>query len=192
MCVAFLALSVHSDYPFILALNRDEFFERPTIPVHIRREDPRIIAGKDLEGNGTWLGITTEGRFGIVTNVRDLGQSRNGTFSRGQLVEAFLKSDVTASDYIQSVRGASDKYNPFNMLVGTLQEVIYFTNRTGVTQVLSAGLHGLSNGLLNEAWPKVLRGKTLIKPILETSSLPSKKLLELLKDKWQPGDGELP
>src|SRR5437868_6543342 len=102
MCVIYLAFEHHEQYPLILLANRDEFYERPTAAAGYWPDHPNIYAGRDLQGGGTWLGVTDEGRFAAVTNYRDPSAS-TGTRSRGELVADFLKGDDTPETYLSDV-----------------------------------------------------------------------------------------
>ena len=150
MCVLFLAIEQREDFPLVLAANRDEFYERPTASADFWKDHPDIYAGRDLVGKGTWLGITTDGRFAALTNYRDPEQSR-GSVSRGALVADFLKGEHSPKDYLQKVEEASDSYTGFNLLVGTVgngrPDVWYFSNRGGSPRRLDRGIYGLSNHL---------------------------------------------
>src|SRR5687767_15061005 len=109
MCVIFFAYNQHPKFPLILLANRDEFYNRPTEAAHIWEDFPNILAGRDLVGGGTWLGVTKQGRFAAVTNYRD-PLAPIGKLSRGNLVADFLKQDEPAQDYLQSVQNKAREY----------------------------------------------------------------------------------
>src|SRR5215203_6440835 len=102
MCVIFFAYNQHPEYPLILLANRDEFYARPTERADFWQDFPEIFAGRDLVHGGTWLGITTRGRFAAVTNYRD--PAATGKFSRGNLVGDFLKSGDSVEDYLSKTK----------------------------------------------------------------------------------------
>ena len=93
MCLIFLAWRRHPDYRLVVAANRDEFYARPTAPAGYWPEAPDVLAGRDLEGGGTWLGVTRTGRFAALTNYRrgDDGHIPDAP-TRGRLVSDFLLS----------------------------------------------------------------------------------------------------
>ncbi|WP_020109721.1 NRDE family protein [Nocardia sp. 348MFTsu5.1] len=163
MCVAFLAWQSHPDYQVVLASNRDEFFWRKAQPLHVWPTTPRIAAGKDTAGGGTWLGADETGRFAFVTNIRKGLPHQTKTDlrhrSRGLLVTEYLKSGQTAAVWAQDVIGESAHYRPFNLVFGDVTGCFYLTNRPALQVVeIPKGIHGLSNASLNEPWPKVVDG----------------------------------
>ncbi len=195
MCVIFLSYKQHQKYPLILLANRDEFYDRPTAAADVWEDFPYILAGKDLVGNGTWLGVTESGRFSAVTNFRDSRQEK-AELSRGNLVADFLKTDISSIEYLKDIRSRSKKFAGFNLLVGEMNsnrnELFYFSNRQGEIRELDAGLYGLSNHLLDTPWKKVRKGKDIFEKLLETNKIRKETLFELLADKALAEDGELP
>ena len=99
MCVLFFAYRRHPRYRLVFAGNRDEFYRRPAAPAAPWSDCAGLIAGRDLEAAGTWLGVRGAERWAVVTNVRDLPAHRLGARSRGALVSDFLCSGLPASDY---------------------------------------------------------------------------------------------
>ena len=53
---------------------------------------PDILAGRDLEKMGTWMGVTRTGRFAALTNYRDPKEETEGKRSRGELVADALET----------------------------------------------------------------------------------------------------
>ena len=158
MCLIFVALNKHSDYPMIVAANRDEFFHRSAKPLH--KWDNGIIAGKDIEAGGTWLGISPKGKFAALTNFRDPAHKVSNPVSRGKLVSVFLENDQAPLDYLQSLESQQHRYEGFNLLLGQHSSLWYFSNRQDQGPIqLSPGNYGLSNHLLDTPWPKVATGK---------------------------------
>jgi len=192
MCLILLAYRVHPKYPFIFAANRDEFYDRPTGSADIWEEDGNIIGGKDLKDGGTWLGITRRGRFAAITNFRDPARHKFSAPSRGTLVLEFLRAYDPAPLFLEKLYKESPVYNGFNLIFGYPDELFYFSPRLG-GQPIWPGLHGLSNAYLNTSWPKVERGKALMKEVL---TFPPEKwadgLFKLLTDRTLPRDDELP
>jgi uncharacterized protein with NRDE domain len=185
MCLILLAHHVHSDYPLVLAANRDEFYARPTAPAAFWEDAPHVLAGRDLEAGGSWLGVTRSGRWAALTNYRDPPTARPGRPSRGALVGDFLSGDATPADYLAGVAADAERYDGFNLLVGDLTDALYFGNRMpgdAAPRRLEPGLYGLSNHLLDTAWPKVERGRRLLGELLDAGAPTPEALFEILYD----------
>nr|WP_221229555.1 NRDE family protein [Niveibacterium umoris] len=185
-----LAWHVHPEFPLVVAANRDEFLDRPTLPAHRWHDHPTIFAGRDSRAGGTWMGITADCRFAALTNYRDPALHREDAASRGHIVrDALLSKDI--SSFLESLRDARDRYNPFNLLVGDAQTLFCLESRGGSIQTLPPGIHGLSNADLNTSWPKVETGKRRLAAVLP--ALPAcERLFELLSDTEQAPDDALP
>lgn len=191
MCLVACALNQHPKYPFILVSNRDEFRARPSAPAHFWKDDPNILAGIDLKMNGTWLGITRTGRIALITNYRDLNNLKPDAPSRGALVSNFLKSEVSADDYLASITDPTS-YNGFNLLVGDRKGLSWFSNKSEEKTKLESGIFGLSNALLDTPWPKVEALKNGLRDVINADKVESEKLFALLASSQRPVDTALP
>ena len=195
MCVIFLALDQHPEHRVLLLANRDEFYDRPTAAAHYWEDFPNILAGRDLVAGGTWLGVTRGGRFAAVTNFRD-PLAAKGSASRGDLVADFLRSDQPANEYIESVRARSREFSGFNLIVGESVndgfDVRYISNRADNVVRLKAGIYGLSNHLLETAWPKVNLGKKRFAQLIRQPQIKHDEAFDLLSDPTIAVDDELP
>jgi uncharacterized protein with NRDE domain len=193
MCLILLALDSHPDYSLIVAANRDEFYARPTAPASFWADAPSVLAGRDLQAGGTWLGIDRRGRFAAVTNYRQGQREAAAARSRGRLVSDFLMSEGEPREYLQQVDREGALYNGFNLLAATPHQLGYFSNREGVARLLTPGVYGLSNHLLDTAWPKVASGKTALEALVrEGEPELIDALLELLSDSTRASDHLLP
>ncbi len=192
MCLIFLSFRQHPKYKFILAANRDEFYKRRTAPADFWSDFPYILGGRDLEANGTWLGMTRSGRISLITNYRDPAHINPHAPSRGRLVSDFLELGKSEHDYLTQIEQSNGKYNGFNLLAGTVDGLSYLSNYANGIKVLGSGLYGLSNHLLDTPWPKVVRGKERIQPILEKPTVDPDVLFEFLYDTQQSNDKLLP
>lgn len=190
MCIILFAWQVHPDYPLVVAANRDEFHHRPAAPARWR---DGVWCGLDKAAGGTWLGTTAGGRFAALTNFREpLADQTPGRISRGHLPLAFLRGDDSPGDYMRRVEKEAEDYAGFNLLVGDRAQLWYFSNRSEDSAIaVTPGIHGLCNGLLDDPWPKTLRGKQLLKQAMD-QGLSREALLSLLQDRWQPEDEALP
>ncbi len=191
MCLILFAYHHHPDFPLIVAANRDEFYQRPTQAGHFWAESPSLFAGKDLQAGGTWMGISKQGRFAAVTNYREPQPAPEDAITRGNLCSHFLLGDDSPKHYLESIHQHKHQYAGFNLLAGTVEQLYYYSNRQTEITAVPAGIHGLSNNLLNTSWPKVDSGKAELEKILSTTSQPE-KILTLLLDRQRAADSDLP
>ncbi|TLS37541.1 NRDE family protein [Pseudalkalibacillus caeni] len=192
MCLLSFAYQVHPDYPLILISNRDEVYHRPTARAHFWKDYPYVLAGRDLEKNGTWLGVTTSGRFSALTNYRKPGEIQKST-SRGDLVSGFLTGTQKISEYIACLEASADNYNGYNIIAGSLDDLWYFSNCSMQSQKVKPGIYGLSNHLLDTPWPKVRKIKSALSDYLASADpVTIDGLLQLLLDGEKPNDEDLP
>lgn len=193
MCLILLAYRVHPRYPLILAANRDEFYQRPTVPAAFWESEPHLLAGRDLKSGGTWLGISRIGRIAALTNFRDPHSVRDNAPSRGGLVTDFLLGNMPPAEYLEILRQRSQVYNGFNLIFGDQEQLFVYSNRGNVPPLLQPGIHGLSNHLLDTPWPKVTRGKRALAEILAHGKQPAvEDIFALLVDCTLPDDSLLP
>lgn len=159
MCLLLLGYDVHPDMQWIVAANRDEFYDRPTASLSFWEDFTDILAGRDLREGGTWMGISLKGRFAAITNYRDPASLKSDAPSRGMLVRDFLLSDRRAKGYLESLIPSMNRYNGFNLIAGDPKGMFYLGNRCGDVQAISPGWHALSNRCLDTPlWPKTRRG----------------------------------
>jgi uncharacterized protein with NRDE domain len=192
MCLIFIALKNHSRYKLIVAANRDEFYKRRTEPASFWKDHPEILAGRDLEASGTWLGMTKSGRICMVTNFRDLRNINPNAPSRGKLVTDFLLDKISAEAYLQKVETHAKKYNGFSLIAGTVDSLHYLSNYKDGLILLNSGLFGLSNHLLETPWPKVEKGKKEIQTLLKSQIIHAEDLFKVLSDESISADDLLP
>lgn len=163
MCLIVFSWDPRAAYPLLLAANRDEFHARPSAPAAFWDDHPQILAGRDLEAGGTWLGVSTRGRIAAVTNVRDPeAGERAAPCSRGDLTRDFLTSALPCQDYLDSVAGRAGDYLGFNLLISDGTALWYLHGGRGehpAPRALPTGLYGLSNAALDVPWPKVTLGR---------------------------------
>ena len=191
MCLILVAWRVHADYPLVVAANRDEFFIRPTAPAAFWKDAPQVLAGRDLEAGGTWMGVTRSGRFAALTNFREPSQNRKGVPSRGDLVADFLTGNEASQDYLERIAPLGRQCNGYNLLVSDGATLWWSSNMGGAARQLEPGVYGVSNHLLDTPWPKVGAGKTALAQALER--LPDDEaLFELLRDDGIHPDAHLP
>lgn len=193
MCLILIAFDLHPGYSLIVAANRDEFYDRPSAVATFWADTPSILAGRDLKAGGTWLGVDRRGRFAAVTNYRQGRRENTAVRSRGRLVRDYLETDIDPRGHIDRVKGDAALYNGFNLLAGNPHELLYFSNRDGRALALAPGVYGLSNHLLDTAWPKVTATKNALNALLkgDPAELVA-DLFALLADRSRPADHLLP
>ncbi|MFM0733695.1 NRDE family protein [Paraburkholderia sediminicola] len=190
---------------FTLAANRDEFFRRTAEPISWWHDAPTVLAGRDLAGGGTWLGMSRDGRFAALTNYRAPHEMRADAPTRGTLVSDWLSGSGNGSgngqhetplDYLQHVAQTGDIYNGFNLLVGdwTRRELGWYCNRSNTAPTLLApGTHGISNAVLDTAWPKLVMKRAELGAMLTRDAMPPlERLIDLMRDPSLARDDELP
>lgn len=191
MCLILVAWRAHPDYPMVIAANRDEFHRRPTAAAHWWPDRPTILAGRDLEAGGTWLGVTREGSIAALTNYRDPALTKSGAPSRGSLVVEMLDSPAPIAERLARLEAVSPQYAGFNLIVADREALGVYESLPATGRLLEPGIYGLSNHLLDTPWPKVQRGKSRLARALR--ELPDDSaLLDLLRDDSRPRDEDLP
>lgn len=191
MCLLAFAWQVHPQYPLVLIGNRDEFYARSATSIHVWPDFPQVLAGRDEQEGGTWLGVAQDGRWAALTNYREPNAAK-GVLSRGHLVAEFLKGKTEPLAYMQQLATQSEQYSGFNLLVGNKHQAAVFSNRGTAPQLLEAGIYGLSNALLDSPWPKTQRLKAGLTDLLTQEVIDTTHALALLQDQTQPLDQDLP
>jgi len=201
MCLLAIAWKSHPRYRLILAGNRDEFHERPAAPLGWWQDDARILAPRDLKAMGTWLGVARSGRFGVVTNFRDLKAPAEHAPSRGALVPRFLTGATSPKEFLDDLKGAAPRYSGFNLLVGGPRALYYFSNRADdesggrgaqVLKSLEPGIYGVSNHLLDTPWDKLTRTRDAMRAVLSKPEVDVNDLFIVLSDRRPTPDHLLP
>ena len=172
MCLILLASRAHPHYPLIVAANRDEAHARPSAPAAFWQDNPGLCGGRDLEAGGTWLGIATSGRFAAITNYRQGIARSTMQRSRGDLTRRFLTGNEPPEAYLRHVDAQAHAYNGFSLIVGNAlggSGLWFYSNRGAAACPITPGVHGLSNHLLDEPWPKVRRGIDVLTALLDAS-----------------------
>jgi len=190
MCLILFAWQLHPQYPLVVIANRDEYYARPTHDAHWW-DDADIFAGRDLEADGTWLGVNRRGNFAAVTNVREPGSMTPGKHSRGDLPRQYLAGLEDSKTYLRQLQARDQDYAGFNLLLGDDQELWFYSNREREIRRIDAGVYGLSNGRFDEAWPKLKSGREELASLLD-KGIEHAQLMEILTDHHIADDHELP
>jgi len=160
MCVAAFAWQAHQRWRLVAIGNRDEFHARPAAALAPWDDGSGILAGRDLQSGGTWLGVADSGRFALITNLRGYGERSPDRQSRGQLVTDLLTG---SGGYGDPASAALDDFNPFNLILADAERATFLSNRPrDIRTSLTHGIYGLSNGTLDEPWPKTLQLKAAL------------------------------
>jgi uncharacterized protein with NRDE domain len=188
MCVIAVAHRHLPGYRLVLLANRDEFHQRETRWCECW-QDPFILAGRDMQAGGTWLGIKPNGRLAAVTNVREV-PPRPGEHSRGDLPLNFLSGNADAPQSAADLRAAGNNYGGFNLLLYDGRQLAWCSNRHPTAEVLDPGIHVISNHLLNTPWPKAERLRSVLTAV--TDEDPESTWLSALTDDKAADDEQLP
>jgi len=194
MCILFFAIKQHPKYPVIICANRDEFHQRPTKPMHWWPENDLVtgdvLAGKDLQAGGTWLGLNKKGRFSALTNFRQPDLIDQDKQSRGDLVlQALTHQD---DEMTKKLAASSNLYNGFNLVFGQLNKLMCFDSVSQKQQQLTPGFHSLCNGALDDIWPKMALGQEKLAAAITDNSLGIEQLFTLMKSNQQAQIEHLP
>jgi uncharacterized protein with NRDE domain len=212
MCLAVVALDAHPQYRIVIAANRDEFHARPAAPAHWWASG--MLAGQDLVGGGAWFGVSRRGRWALVTNFREGIPRDPDAPSRGELVTGALLDPSPPLLCAASIACDGARYHGFNLLLGEIASrrhpsakerreirasppddrstAACASNRASGAIALSAGIHGLSNHLLDTPWPKLVRSKARLAAALGGPTLDSAAVFALLADREPSDDTALP
>lgn len=198
MCLIALAVDESRRFPLVVAANRDEFFSRPAARLAwwtAEPNGPQILGGRDLDGGGTWLGLTAQGRLAMLTNVRDPGRHDAQAPSRGRIVPEWLAARENVDRFW--MRTALSGYNGFNLVAADFAagECFWASNNGAHPQRLERGIHGISNAGLDTPWPKVVALKARLQEAIEASDSVERlaaSMFEALADRHVAGDEDLP
>ena len=192
MCLVAIAVDAHPRIALVLAANRDEYHARSAAPAAWGREGAfrDVLAGRDLMAGGTWLGVRRDGRFALVTNVREGKAQDPAANSRGELPLLALHADRTIDEAMAAID--APRYNGFNLLAGDAVGFLWMSNRDAAVRRVTRGVHGLSNALLDVQWPKVARTQERLQSWLRGDATSFEPLFDALGDRAQATDAELP
>ena len=193
MCLIAFAWQ-HPHYRLVLIGNRDEFHARPSAALARWDDAPDLLAGRDLQARGTWLGVSENGRLAAVTNVRLPEPPAPQLLSRGKLAVDFLRGDADAEAHADALVPTLPRYGGCNLLLFDREHAVYASNQPSAhAQSLAAGVYGLSNAALDTPWPKTIALRDALAGWLRSSDDNGvEPLFDALASEHQPTDGELP
>jgi uncharacterized protein with NRDE domain len=190
MCLALLALNAHPQFALVIAANRDEHHARPAAPAAWWKEG--WLAGRDLSAGGSWLAVRRDGRYALLTNIREPERRDPAAPSRGALVTRVVADVVAPAASLASVLADGAAYNGFNLIAGDTASSHWISNRTSAVLALTSGIHGISNAALDTPWPKVVRSTSALRAWCERSGDDVETLFAVLSDRTRAADGDLP
>jgi uncharacterized protein with NRDE domain len=198
MCLAAIASGLKARFPWVLASNRDEFFDRAAAPLSwwqpAAGAEP-VLGGRDLSAGGTWLALQRNGRLALVTNVREPGRHLAIAPSRGDLVLQWLRRAELRAQPEQLLHPPRNGFNLLGVDLALGGQGLWLSNRGGPAQVLGTGVHGLSNAALDTPWPKVTQLKRRLGEVASGATDAQALVgggLALLADRRTAPDAELP
>jgi len=191
MCLIAWNWQPDSDTPLLLLGNRDEFYARPTQALHWW-DGGKVLAGKDLEAGGTWLGVGPCGRLAALTNYRLPAVDPRPKPSRGALTTGFLQGNMDARSYLDALAAQADQYNPFNLLLWDGHALLGLESRHKRVLTLEPGIGAVSNADFGTPWPKLQRLTTGLHQCCVDGRTSVDDLLPLLQDPQQAQEDALP
>lgn len=191
MCLIAWHWQPGSAVPLLLVANRDEYYARPALALHWW-EDEKVLAGRDMQAGGTWLGTSRDGRVAALTNFRLAQLDPRPRPSRGDLVADFLRGEMDASSYLDALSQKADAYNPFNLLVFDGKNLMGLESRHRKVLTFQPGIGGVSNSDFDTPWPKLMRLKTALLDQCIARRVTVDDLLPLLQNKILASDQDLP
>lgn len=192
MCLIVIAIDQDENFPFIFLSNRDEFYHRPTQSMHWW-DDNAILAGKDLQAGGTWLGIHSDKKIAAVTNYRDPERNDPNAPSRGAIpTDILIDSPVDFEKYVLEHQSFWETMNGFNLLYHNGTSTYYYSNISKEIILLSKGIHAVSNAFMNTPWPKVIHSKASLQDIISQGKISEDFLIQLLSNPQRYPEDLLP
>ncbi len=191
MCLIVFGRNIHPKYKLILVANRDEFYARPTEVANFWEGPNKILAGKDLEAGGTWMGINRFGHLAAVTNYRDPASYQKDKVSRGEIPINFLKMNESTVDYLAQLRANASTYNGYNLLALDQEQLIHYNNQQDKETTIENGIHAISNATLDTPWPKVTRAKELFRSVVD-GTFTHDQLIKMMGDTQTASAEKLP
>lgn len=184
MCITFLSVGHSKAFPLIIVHNRDEIFSRTASP--LQKIDTNtsydIYGGIDLKANGMWIGVTNTGKVGYITSYRDRSKWNDTAKSRGILVKAYLEGTSSAQEYLTALSTEVDEFNPFNLVLGTVDELYYWNSNHRQIVHITNGCHTLSNAYLDTPWFKTSKLLRLMEPLCSDYSPNSALFSSVIQD----------
>jgi uncharacterized protein with NRDE domain len=178
VCLLAIAHGAAAEAPLVVTANRDEYYARPAAPLAWWSDAP-ILAGRDLEAGGTWMGVTREPRFAALTNVRGAPVPSQAP-TRGALVRDFLLSARSAREWAAERLPGFVAYAGFNLALYDGRDLVFASNTPLQLRVMPPGVHAIGNAQLDHDWPKIAFAREQLAEAVARGELSTDALLELL------------
>ncbi|GAB4175469.1 MAG: NRDE family protein [Wenzhouxiangellaceae bacterium] len=190
MCLIAWRFEPGAPVPLVLVANRDEFHARPTRALNWWGWPDDVLAGRDQQAGGTWLGVTRCGRIAAVTNFRE-PNAATAPCSRGELPLAWLNRACSGAEFADHVWQTRSRYRPFNLWFGT-RDQLWVTGTHTPPRVVAPGFGALSNGPVDARWPKTCRAVEALRARLANHTVSIAALLDVLDDRCPADPADLP
>ncbi|NVJ59036.1 MAG: NRDE family protein [Gammaproteobacteria bacterium] len=197
MCLIAFAINQHKHYPLIILANRDEFFARPTKALAQWIDNSNIIGGQDLEAGGTWLAVSPSGKWAALTNFRNPAEKPKHR-SRGEIIKRYLSdsssSKLSTKQFIEELQLQHEEFNGFNLVLGDLamNTCFFISNHPWSCSQLNDGVYTISNGPINNRWPKMENFHQGILQLLTQNPADFEKALALMTGSIEIEEDSLP
>src|SRR2546426_10462095 len=108
-----------------MGMNGAESWMRPADPPAVLDGTPMIVAPRDRQAGGTWLGASGTGLIVALSNRR--GRTAPSARSRGQLVlDALRQPSVSGVDVFLQREVRAHEYNYWNPLAASRKDLRFF------------------------------------------------------------------
>ncbi len=192
MCLIIFAYKVDPNYDLLLMANRDEYCDRKFTTAHRWGDSKQVISGIDLTANGGWTGVSQAGRIAAITNFRSGYDFDQQLKSRGELVRNFLDSDIAPQEFLATIRKSKSEFNGYNLLFGDQRELYWYSNQTDQFQLITPGIYGICNHLLDTPWPKLVDAKAQLHQMINCGNVTPDHLLSIMLNKSKYPLDQLP
>lgn len=158
MCLLAIQYKLVPEAPILVATNREEFYDRPSLPPSIQSGKPRIMCGLDQQAGGTWLGVNQHGLLVAACNRWKMSPPL-APRSRGLLCKDLLRAGSSRRAVDMALEElSSNKYDGVNFVIADSESgwVVHGSDDVEVVE-LEEGLTIVGNGDVND--PRDARGK---------------------------------
>lgn len=152
MCLLAVLYRLVPESPILVAANREEYYDRPSLPPSIQSGKPRVLCGVDQRAGGTWLGVNQHGMFVGLCNRRTAAPDPLGARSRGLLAREVLRSGSARKGVDKAMEELmTHRYESLNLVVCDAESG-WVVHSDGEQEVfpLEEGLNIIGNQNMND------------------------------------------